>query len=183
MNNAVPCPRNRGCYGFSLVEVMVSICILAMVLLYVIGVFTTGMRANRKSVDLTAGILVAESVLTHEMHGILNYDSDKRNAMFSDSASSSEPFVTGTQHINNTVFTYKIFVSNVGSADDIFNKTSNHLKKVDVQVWWWNDSIATDGSTTTSGTGTEADRAKSFRDGYGVLSVGLTRLINEQSNY
>lgn len=152
--------------GFSLIELLISMSIIATALVFLIGVFTTGMRANRKSVDLTAGVLVAESIISQELYGILQ-DDTKREVFFNNSTSSTTvPYVQGVRYNNNTKFTYKMFVSNV---DSIGEGTDNAMKKIDVQVWWWNNEEAT------------TEEEKSFRAGYGIVSVGLTRLVNQQS--
>ena len=49
--------------GFSLLELMVSVGIMSVTLLLVLAVFTGSMRASRKTTDLTAGVVVAETVL------------------------------------------------------------------------------------------------------------------------
>ena len=155
--------------GFSLIELLISMSIIATALVFLIGVFTTGMRANRKSVDLTAGVLVAESIISQELYGILQ-DDTKRDDFFKDSSSSATtPYVQGVRYNNNTKFTYKMFVSNVG---DIGEGADNAMKTVDVQVWWWNED---------SGSEVDPNPSSDWRAGYGVVSVGLTRLINQQS--
>ena len=154
--------------GFSIMELLISMSIIATVLVFLIGVFTTGMRANRKSVDLTAGVLVAESVISQELYGILAdpYNSD---AFFKSNYSASSEYVKGTRYNNNTKFTYKMFVKDVTNIGDSGSSgAKNAMKKVDVQVWWWNDEK-------------NGEPADDWRAGYGVVSVGLTRLVNQQS--
>ena len=173
MGCIAPGTRNKERYGFSLVELLVSVAIVATVLLYIIGIFTSGMKANRKSIDLTAGTLVAESVMTHELYGILS-DDDKRAKFFNSSIySSGSSCMEGTQNLNNTVFTYKLFVTDL---PETFGGSNNRLKKVDVQVWWWSDDVGEEG-------GGSGNNVNAFKQGYGVLSVGLTRIINEQTKY
>ena len=158
----------RGRRGFSLVELLVSIGIVATVLVYIIGVFTTGMKANRKSVDLTAGTLVAESVISHELYGVLA-DKDKSARFFAHTYTSNDAAIEGTETLSNTVFTYKLFVSDVNQ----FVESGNKMKKVDVQVWWW----------VPESTDTSDLQGNTIRAGYGVVSVGMTRLINQQSKF
>ena len=153
--------------GFSIIELLISMSIISIALVFLIGVFTTGMKANRKSVDLTAGTLVAEEIISQELYGILS-DTDKSKAFFEKSSDKVE-YVKGVKYHNNTKFTYKMFISDV---KDLGDEDSNKMKKVDVQVWWWND----DGSNVS-------EEQASFRAGYGVVSVGLTRLVNQQSKF
>ena len=160
--------RSQKTRGFSIIELLISMSIISVALVFLIGVFTTGMKANRKSVDLTAGTLVAEEIISQELYGILS-DATKSNDFFNKPDNKSE-YVKGVKYHNNTKFTYKMYVSDVKNMGDAGN--SNKMKKVDVQVWWWND----DGSDIS-------DQQASFRAGYGVVSVGLTRLVNQQSKF
>ncbi|MDO5296702.1 MAG: type II secretion system protein [bacterium] len=157
--------------GFTILELMISMSIISIALVFLIGVFTTGLRANRKSVDLTAGTLVAEEIISQELYGILA-DADKSKTFFGEGSTTdtNKLYVQGTKYHNNTKFTYKMFISDVKNMGDKDN--ANKIKKVDVQVWWWNDEGQEPSATQ-----------ESFRAGYGVVSVGLTRLVNQQSKF
>ena len=127
--------QSKKTQGFSIIELLISMSIISIALVFLIDVFTTGMKANRKSVDLTAGTLVAEEIISQELYGILS-DNDKSNAFFAKNDDKVE-YVKGVKYHNNTKFTYKMFISDVKNMGDADN--SNKMKKVDVQVWWWND--------------------------------------------
>lgn len=158
--------------GFSILELMISMSIISIALVFLIGVFTTGLRANRKSVDLTAGTLVAEEIISQELYGILADTGEGEHSAkkFFEKNDKNTEYVKGVKYHNNTKFTYKMYVTDVSGMGDSDN--SNKIKKVDVQVWWWND----DGKDTSA-------TQESFRAGYGVVSVGLTRLVNQQSKF
>ncbi len=174
--------------GFSLIELLISIGIIATVLLYIMGVFTTGMRANRKSVDLTSGTLVAESVISRELYDILA-DSQRASDFFGATygADSNTAYVQGSETLDGTVYTYKLYVSDVSmqmaGTDASTTGMGNAIKKVDVQVWWWTQDEEAAKTVNPESSDSVENNAKSFKQGYGVASVGLSRLINQQSKY
>ena len=94
---------------------MVSIGILATSLLLVVGIFMTVTRASQKSLDLTAGTIIAESVLTRELYSIMG-DTDTRKSFF-DASDPRVPYSEGTERLNQTVFTYRIYASSVMSGE------------------------------------------------------------------
>lgn len=60
--------------GFSLIELLVALGILATTLVMVVGVFLTVTRATQKSLDLTAGTVVAQSILSREIYEAMSHD-------------------------------------------------------------------------------------------------------------
>ncbi len=142
-------------------ELLVSIGILATALLMVVGVFLTVTRASQKSLDLTAGTLVAQSVLSREIYGIMRDENSRR--LFFQRDYQADPLVRGTERLNQTVFTYLLYANTVMGAE-----VGNRVKKVDAVVWWWNE---------------EATSVPGARAGYGTLRSEVTRLVNENSRY
>ncbi len=140
---------------------MVSVGILATSLVLVVGIFMTVTQASQKSLDLTAGTIVAESILSRELYGIMG-DDDSRHTFFARDYQ-NDPFVRGTERLNQTVFTYLIYAT---SAMD--GEVGNRVKKVDAVVWWWNE----EGAPSSEG-----------RAGYGFLRSEVTRLVNENSRF
>lgn len=147
--------------GFSLVELMISIGILATSLLLVVGIFMTVTRASQKSLDLTAGTIIAESVLSRELYSIMGDDTTR--AGFFAANDPSVPIVQGTERLNQTVFTYLIYANTVMGGE-----VGNRVKKVDTVVWWWNE-----GGSSVAG----------VRPGYGFLRSEVSRLVNENSKF
>lgn len=140
--------RRLRAYGFSLIELMLSISIVATSLILFIGIFMTMFAASEKGVDLTAGTVVASSQLTkalyeyQETYGLENLPTD------------GSEIKNESVTLNKTTFFYRITSSGVGTPD---------LRKVDVEVWWWqnpDDKFATE-----------------TRTGYGKLYVKLSRLV------
>ncbi len=104
------------CGGFSFLELMVSICILASSIMLILGLFVHLFNASQKSVDLTAGTVVAESVLQKYL-----YDTPfpPQNLAI--------PY-SGVVQLNNQAYIYTIYVQDINSS----------LKRVDAVVTWWN---------------------------------------------
>lgn len=188
--------QRRRLFGFSLIELMISVGIMATTLLLVVGVFTNVMRASRKSVDLTAGTLVAESVMNRELYSIMT--GPDKAAFFKDGtvpAASSHnlqagevkpnELLSGTERLNETVFTYKMYAKaldltdpGAGAAEGSNAKSvsdKNRVVKVDVVVWWWAEG-AKNGEEPANGT-------DNTRQGYGILRTELTRLVNQNSKF
>jgi prepilin-type N-terminal cleavage/methylation domain-containing protein len=60
---APPAPRHRGAEGFSLLEVLVATAIMGMVLVVLLQVLTSALRAQGASWSHTQAVLVAEKIL------------------------------------------------------------------------------------------------------------------------
>jgi len=142
-------------------ELMVSVGILATALVLVVGIFMSVTQASQKSLDLTAGTIVAESILSRELYEVMGRE-DSRHAFFARDYQ-TDPFVRGTERLNQTVFTYLIYAT--GAMD---GEVGNRVKKVDAVVWWWTE----EGAASSGG-----------RTGYGFLRSEVTRLVNENSRY
>ena len=142
-------------------ELLVSVGILGTALVMVVGVFLTVTRASQKSLDLTAGTVVAQSVLSRELHGIMSHEASRRT--FFDRDYRTDPWVRGTERLNQTAFTYLLYANTVMNGD-----VGNRVKKVDAVVWWWNE---------------EATSVPGAKAGYGFLRSEVTRLVNENSRY
>ena len=113
--------------GFSLIELMLAVSIIATSLLLFIGVFFAMFKSSQKGVDLTAGTVVAESVLAQYL-----YDRQEMSGGLPlnlvDNVGSP---ITGTTTLNKTIFTYEITCQDTGTGN---------LKKIDVVVWWWQNT-------------------------------------------
>jgi len=152
--------------GFSMVEVVISVAIIAAAMLLIMGLFLTMFTASQKGVDITNGLLIANSVMNeflYDKQGIGNMG----NQLYNNLQDTSSP-ITGTtleresgeygfgkEFTKKTVYTYEITCRQVSGTSD------QSLKRVDVKVWWWQDPK-------------KAGRAKT---GYGELSVTVSRLV------
>ncbi|MEW6282438.1 MAG: type II secretion system protein [Candidatus Eremiobacterota bacterium] len=151
--------------GFSLLELLIAFSIIATALLLIIGVFTTILRGSQKTVDLTAGTILAESILDERIYYILNTAPavDKDNFL----NGLASPLLGSGSYMNDTVFSYAIYTTPVTFPG---MGLGNRLVKADIIVWWWKPS----GSATESAKATQ---------GYGYLRSELSRLVNERSKY
>ncbi len=154
--------------GFSLVELMVSMGIIATTLLMIMGVFMTVFKSSQKAVDMTAGTIFAESVMNKELRTIMS-DSTLRGRFFTLNYSIN-PYVEGVERLNNALFTYKMYASDISMPSW---RTDNKMKKVDVVVWWW--AAGSEHDTVTTG--------RDSRSGYGILRTEVTRIVNQQAVY
>ncbi len=151
--------------AFSLIELLLAFSIIATALLLIIGIFTNVIQSSQKSVDLTAGTILAEYLMDAEMHEILS-DKARRDSFFDNDfpMSAGNAYAMGTAAtLNQTVFSYVIYNERV----EPFTTPGNRLKKVDVVVWWWRPGGA--GEFTVA------------RQGYGYLRTQMSRLVNERS--
>jgi hypothetical protein len=112
-------PRLRTlCGGFSFLELMVSLSILATSILLVLGLFVHLFNASQKGVDLTAGTVAGESALQEFL-----YDTPWPAQRL------ASPY-SGMVPLNNQSYLYYIYVQDLNTS----------LKRVDMIVTWWNRS-------------------------------------------
>lgn len=151
--------------GFSLLEVVVSVGILAVGILTIIALFTQLLRASQKSSDSSLGVLAAESVLNKTISDILNDTGVVSRTDFWNGNSPPDSPIEGSLKAGQTLMTYRItYQTLVDTAGDELGDDlpENRVKKVDIILWWGTD----DPSET--------------RVGYGQLSTSASRIINEQ---
>ncbi|MCE1248390.1 MAG: type II secretion system GspH family protein [Firmicutes bacterium] len=144
--------KNSTLKGFSLIELVLAVSIVATALILFIGIFFAMFRASQKGVDLTAGTVVAESVLNQYLYD----QQEKTGGLPVNLTDNSGSPYTGTTSLNKTIFTYEITCQDTDSTD---------LKRLDVQVWWWQSDA------------TRQDN----KEGYGKLHVKLTRMVFTRS--
>lgn len=146
-----------------MMELMISIGVLAVLLLSVVAIFTSLINSSTKGADLATGCVVADAVLGQHISDIKDDVGVVARSDFFDPTFNSppQPPIQGTRVLNGTTFTYNIYYETV---DDLStggtlgaSLTNNTTKKVDIILWWW------DGQ----------------RQGYGTLRVDQTRLVNE----
>jgi type II secretory pathway pseudopilin PulG len=139
--------------GFSLVEVVLAIAIVATSLLLFIGVFLTMFRASEKGVDLTAATVVAES----QLNKFLYWKQEQEGGLdgLGLVGDAVEPGGSGKVKHNTIEYTYEI-------KSRIADPAMPNLRKVDVTVYWWGD---------------DANPTVQTKTGYGNLHVTLSKLI------
>ncbi len=196
--------RERRAGGFSLLELMVSIGILSVTLLLIMAVFTGSMRASQKSTDLTAGVIVAETVLTKEVNDIITkgsgqtadgktiaVDETYKAALGKLTGGSPGVLCSGIKLLNNTTFVWELSVTPIAvsaggsSSSGADSGFSNDLVKLDATVWW-GDSGAIDaleaeertsGKVSSNAYGGSKNEYNQAR-GMGILRCEMSRLYN-----
>jgi len=148
-------------------ELLISIGILSTALLLVVGVFTFLFRASQKSVDMTAGTIVAESILQEEVQKLTN-DKGRLEAFLEASYASETLWKPVTvKPLNQAEFFYCIYAQDAstlaGPAPAGSSRTTPmKLKKLRLVCSWWDSGGGLPGRS---------------RAGYGTISVELNRLI------
>lgn len=116
----------RGSRGFSMIEALVGIAIVAVSLIFLIGIYTSAFNSSQRGTDLAAGTGVAEKFLNE----YIEVNREKLN----------DPSVTidpeaGTFELNQIVFYYTVEVAQTISTVGTGNPYQ--LRQVDVNVLWW----------------------------------------------
>lgn len=150
-----------------MVELLVSIGILAVALITLATLLGSGLRVNRKSADITAGAAVAERQLERAVRSI-SKDSpagSKSSFWAKDYPSSGSPWRTDKETIDGTEFTYAIYSTTVNDALSGSPlgapAADNQLKNLEVVVEWYTDS------------------GGSSKQGYGVVKRSASRLVHQ----
>jgi len=173
--------------GFSLIELMVSVGIMSITLLLVLAVFVGSTRASQKSVDLTAGIVVAESVLTREVYSIVNdtkYSSTIKNKLLKGDGT---VIASGVKNLNNTTFIWELtstkVVDDTSTATDNPFGVKNSLLKLDAEVWWYKTGAGPNVDENGIAEGQSGVSGDNKRQGYGTLHCEMSRLYNESASF
>lgn len=164
--------------GYSLLEVMLAASILASSILLVFSVFTMLFNGSQKTVDMTAGTTIAQSLMTQEIYQLTG-DTNTRIAFFQDNAYSLPQAINGgTYTLNNSQYCYKFTCQDVTlpvklhcqATDCTNNSNQTHLRELHLVVWWW-DAKATGASDVGS------MQLDASHPGAGQLQVSMTRLL------
>lgn len=135
--------------GFSLTEMVFSISVLALALIFIIAVFTKMLASTSKGQDMTVATYLAQS----ELDKMLNDPAllRSRAGIFTYTADTSF-----TDSLNKTTYFFQI-----NTTPLISSATDAQLYNVEANVYWWG--------------GTEASPS-AMREGVGKTSLQLSRL-------
>lgn len=147
-------------------ELMISVGILSVAILLVVGVFTFLFSASQKSVDLTAGTVIAQSIMQDTVNRC-TYDADFRRTLFTNHGVYSAETViqAGAKSYNGTDYSYSITVQELAALG---SSSVNPMFSLGVTCWWWDSGGGLPGA---------------MRQGYGKLSVELNRIILYSADY
>ena len=146
----------RQARGFSMLEIILAIALIAIAVLVLMGLATTALSARQKSLDTEAARQVAQAQLQRVIRSALNDSpSGSRRRLFGHN--SEAPLESGSSTTGVTEFSYSVFAKSltVGAAP-------NRLAQVRVEVWWWGDK----------------DQS---RAGMGRLRYEISQLVDEPS--
>lgn len=146
--------------GFSLLEIIIAIGVLAIAIVTVTALFTKVLRGSQKSVDLSRGTMLAQAIISERIYN--TFDDDVVKDLWwtrVDAGIYAGPSnFWESQTVNDMRYVlYAAPVTALGAQP-------YRAAKVDVVVWWW-DSQQTGGA----------------REGYGELRTEVSRLVNESA--
>jgi prepilin-type N-terminal cleavage/methylation domain-containing protein len=125
--------------GFSLIEMVISVGLLASAALLVLGITTSMFYASQKSVDLTTGTVLANSLLKQQAYQVL-YDNDASAQFFQQSHDAPTLLAEGTYTLNTSTFHYKIYVQDLSLSTALSSGgKSTRMKRLDALVSWWEE--------------------------------------------
>lgn len=144
--------------GFSLVEVIVSIAIILVAIISITGLFISLLNSSQKGLDLTNGLVVAESVMNQYLYdkqetagGLYANLTDNTSSPFTGTTESDY----GDELSHKTVYSYEIVCKDMKTTAPL------NLKRLDVTVSWWRDP----------------EKESEYKAGYGRLTVYISRLV------
>lgn len=149
-------------------ELVISVGIISTAILLVVGVFTFLFKSSQKSVDMTSGTVVAESIMQDMMFRIMYDHTTRVNFYNSDVAGmyASETAVeVSSRSYNGSQYFYTIYLTD---CSGLGSNSANPMCKMSVVVNWWDQGGGIPGRS---------------RSGYGTLAVELTRLIVYSGTY
>ena len=173
-------------------ELMVSVGIMSVTLLLVLAVFTGSMKASQKTTDLTAGVIVAETVLTKDVYNIMNQVKDESaGTTAKEHLEKGGVVASGIKNLNNTTFVWELNSTKVDSSDSgssVGGTTiNNQLVKLDVVVWWGKSGAEVDSYSSQAGemsTGEfKGERGTMSMTHAGILRCEMSRLYNISSEF
>ena len=140
-----------------MIEVLLAMALIAVVVLSVLGIGIGTINGTRKSLDTSAGQLVAETEL---QRAIYQADNNSGDSLWAQN-SATVPLRTYTSQVGSTAYQVALYAEDVvdTSGNPIGGASVNHAKKVDVLVSWWVAS-------------------QTSRSGYGLLQVQNSRLLD-----
>ena len=185
--------RRQKRIGFSLLELMVSVGIMSVTLLLVLAVFTGSMKASQKTTDLTAGVIVAETVLTKDIYNIVNQVEKEADKGAFEKLKKGGIVASGIKNLNNTTFVWELNSTRIDSTDSgtsVGGTTiDNQLVKLDVVVWWGKSGKDYVGEYSSNDGDMKAGQEAVSRDKTlilehaGILRCEMSRLYNISSEF
>ena len=151
----------------SLLEVLLSLGMLATALLALLSVCVTALHTNRKSLASSVAASVAQREMDRAIYAALsdNPPSSQQQFWEMDFPYPSAAWTTGNVTVGPNQLSYAIYAQTVNGASTglplgMSGSTPARIKKVDIVVWWWSEG-------------------SHDREGYGRLESCASRLVSE----
>jgi len=153
----------------SLIEVLLSLGMLATALLALLSVCVTALHTNRKSLANSAATSLAQRELDRAIYAALSDNPPTSQQQFwdmefpyPDAAWSTGNATVGSQQLSYAIYAQTVTAAATGMPLGQAGSPPARLKKVDIVVWWWSEG------------------AKGHaREGYGRLECCASRLVSE----
>ena len=158
--------RSSPARGFNLLELLIAIGIITIGILTALLAFIGMLSSPSKAGNKAAGALLATSLLTEQIYGVMSNSVSKANFFAADSPPAAP--LQGTVNLNGTIFTYSIAhqtLRNPATGTPLGAALpENRTKKAEITVWWW------------------TNLPNDTRAGYGYLRTRMSRFINESGS-
>lgn len=144
-------------------ELLVAVGFFAVAVLAILGLTLSVLRMDSKAAQTSAGTLVADQLLQQTVASVRADSPPNTKASFWGSEYLNPAWAEGVVLNNDTQFHYVIYATTVTDAGGTpvgSLASDNRLKKLDVRVWWFNESPTS-------------------RSGYGRLEAQVTQLVSE----
>lgn len=140
----------RAARGFSLVELAISIGVIAASLIGLLVLFIALIKASQKSVDLAVGTTVAAAIMDKYV-----YSTGFNVIQQEIESAGSSPIRDGAENLSNGRFLYEITGKKI---------MPGQILRLDIAVWWWQTD----------------DQKTEARPEYGMLKKELTRFVTRK---
>ena len=118
---------SRTMYGLNLAELLIAICIMALAVITITGMFMAGIMGMKKGDNLIVASNLAQSTIELYENEILNN--------FDKYPQSSSPYTLPDSGFDRVKFTRKMIVR------DFVVSSTNRLKYVEISVYWYEKSM------------------------------------------
>jgi len=158
--------RSKKVPAFTLLELILSVGLVATCLLIVVGIFAAIISSSQKASDFAGGSLVAESELNRNIYDVVNQEPPYTGQKSTIFATTSRTLLSppGSYNVTQGRQTYLCNLYVEGVYDPGTSPASpNRLVRFDIEVNWTGDA------------------ALQTRAGQGRLTTSLSRFANENS--
>lgn len=125
--------KNLGRHGFSLPELLLAVCTLAVILMLVVALGLSVVGRNRKAVDVPVGAVAGEGLLTELIYGVTADTPSNVKAWFAAVPSTRTAWKSGTSTMGRINFAYTTDYQSLNGGG---SGGANHLVLLEMRVTW-----------------------------------------------